>query len=154
MSNNQQGFDYENVVIESLKKAGVAGNIKTGAGASSTAADADFIVDGETYLLEVKSDLEAQMGGTSVRYNDGEFEIVSDAVDKNTASLIISLKPSASSSGSCTWSSSEFRLSAGFRPSIPITAKTSSGLATKSFRNSNPIGSTVAKSIKSLMSEA
>ena len=90
MSNNQQGFDYENVVIESLKKAGVAGNIKTGAGASSTAADADFIVDGETYLLEVKSDLEAQMGGTSVRYNDGEFEIVSDAVDKNTASLIIS----------------------------------------------------------------
>ena len=89
MSVNQQGFDYENVVIESLKKAGVAGDIQQGAGASAAAADADFIVDGKKYLLEVKSDLEAQMGGTSVRYSDGEFEIVSEAVDKSTAALII-----------------------------------------------------------------
>ena len=59
MSVNQQGFDYENVVIESLKKAGVAGDIQQGAGASAAAADADFIVDGKKYLLEVKSDLEA-----------------------------------------------------------------------------------------------
>ena len=89
MSVNQQGFDYENVVIESLKKAGVAGDIQQGAAAAAAAADADFIVDGKKYLLEVKSDLEAQMGGTSVRYSDGEFEIVSEAVDKSTAALII-----------------------------------------------------------------
>ena len=47
------------------------------------------MVDGNNYLLEVKKDADAQMGGTSVRYIDGEFEIVSDAVDDGTASLII-----------------------------------------------------------------
>ena len=43
----------------------------------------------ETYLLEVKKDADAQMGGTSVRYNDGQFEIVSDNVDEKTAALIV-----------------------------------------------------------------
>ena len=89
MSNNEQGFAYENTVIESLRSAGIAGEILEGAGASSSAADADFVVDGNNYLLEVKKDADAQMGGTSVRYDDGEFEIVSDSVDDGTASLII-----------------------------------------------------------------
>jgi hypothetical protein len=90
MSNNELGFAYENEVIEALKTAGIAGNITEGAGASATDADADFIVGGKRYLLEVKKDPDAQMGGTSVRYDNGDFEIVSDSVDDNTASLIIS----------------------------------------------------------------
>jgi hypothetical protein len=89
MSVNEQGFAYENVVIDALKFAGVAGNILEGAGASATGADADFVVDGNTYLLEVKKDADAQMGGTSVRYIDGKFEMVSDAVDPGTTDLII-----------------------------------------------------------------
>ena len=89
MSANEQGFAYENVVIDALKFAGVAGNILEGAGASATGADADFVVDGKTYLLEVKKDADAQMGGTSVRYIDGKFEMVSDAVDPDTSDLII-----------------------------------------------------------------
>jgi hypothetical protein len=96
MSVNEQGFAYENEVIEALKTAGIAGNITEGAGASATGADADFVVDGKRYLLEVKKDPDAQMGGTSVRYDNGEFEIVSDSVDQNTASLIIAaLSPKA-----------------------------------------------------------
>ena len=90
MSKNELGFAYENEVIEALKVAGIAGTITEGAGASASDADADFIVGGKRYLLEVKKDADAQMGGTSVRYNDGEFEIVSDSVDDNTAGLIMS----------------------------------------------------------------
>ena len=89
MSNNELGFAYENLVIDALKFAGVAGNILEGAGASATGADADFVVNGETYLLEVKKDADAQMGGTSVRYVDGKFEVVSDTVDSGTRDLII-----------------------------------------------------------------
>ncbi len=90
MSNNELGFAYENEVIEALKAAGVAGDIQEGAGASATLADADFFVGGKKYLLEVKQDSHAQMGGTSVRYDNGSFEMVSEAVDTNTADLIIS----------------------------------------------------------------
>ena len=90
MSKNELGFAYENEVIEALKIAGIAGNITEGAGASATGADADFVVGGKRYLLEVKKDADAQMGGTSVRYNNGEFEIVSESVDKSTTALIVS----------------------------------------------------------------
>lgn len=89
MSANVQGFAYETTVIEALRLAGIAGEIQEGAGASAAAADADFVVDGKRYLLEIKKDADAQMGGTSVRYNKGEFEIVSESVDASTASLII-----------------------------------------------------------------
>ncbi len=90
MSNNELGFAYENEVIEALKIAGIAGTITEGAGASATDADADFVVGGKRYLLEVKKDADAQMGGTSIRYDQGLFEVVSDSVDHGTATLIIS----------------------------------------------------------------
>ena len=89
MSNNEAGFAYENEIINSLKQAGLAGDILEGSGASATAADADFMLSGKKHLVEIKKDADAQMGGTSVRYDDGEFEIVSDSVDDSTASLII-----------------------------------------------------------------
>ena len=90
MSSNTEGFAYENLVVEALRENGVAGEINVGAGASAADADADFMVNGKRYLLEIKKDADAQMGGTSVRYDNGEFEIVSESVDKNTASLIMS----------------------------------------------------------------
>ncbi len=89
MSANTQGFLYEDTVIRSLKEAGIAGTVLEGAGASATGVDADFMVDGKRYLLEVKKDADAQMGGTSVRYIDGKFEVVSDTVDSGTTDLII-----------------------------------------------------------------
>lgn len=89
MSSSELGFAYESTIIESLKSAGIAGDILEGAGSSATGADADFMVGGKNYLLEVKKDADAQMGGTSVRYIDGEFEMVSDAVDRTTTRLIL-----------------------------------------------------------------
>ena len=89
MGNNVQGFEYENEVIEALKEAGCCGSITEGAGASASDADADFIVDGVRHLVEIKKDSFAQMGGTSARYINQEFEIASDAVDQDTQQMIV-----------------------------------------------------------------
>ena len=81
MSSNVEGFKYEQDVVDSLVAAGIAGTITEGAGASSADADADMVLFGQRHLVEVKKDLQAQMGGTSVRYVNGDFEPVGDAVD-------------------------------------------------------------------------
>ena len=89
MSNNIGGFEYENTVIDALVAAGVNGTITEGAGSSSADADADFIIGGKRYLIEVKKNSEAQMGGTSVKYIDSEFSFASDDVDETTREIII-----------------------------------------------------------------
>jgi hypothetical protein len=89
MGNNIEGFEYENTVIAALKQAGYCGSITEGAGASAADADADFQVGEARYLVEVKKDCGAQMGGTSARYIDGEFVIASEAVDADTQEMII-----------------------------------------------------------------
>jgi hypothetical protein len=89
MGNNIEGFEYENTVIAALKQAGICGTITEGAGASAADADADFQVNGVRYLVEVKKDAGAQMGGTSARYINGEFTMTSDAVDPDTQEMII-----------------------------------------------------------------
>jgi hypothetical protein len=91
---SQRGFDYEEEVISVLNSVGLAGNITSGAGASATAADADMNIDGNIQKIEVKLDSNAQMGGTSLRYNPltddptERFVIVSDTVDPDTVSLM------------------------------------------------------------------
>lgn len=91
MSSNIEGFKYEEEVVSTLVESGFAGNITEGAGASSAHADADIVVAGEKYLVEVKKDLYAQMGGTSIRYVNGSFEPVGVAVaDEETYQLILS----------------------------------------------------------------
>ena len=90
MSSNVEGFKYEQEVVDSLNAAGIAGNIKEGAGASSADADADMILFGQRHLVEVKKDLYAQMGGTSVRYVNGKFEPVGEAVDGDTFDIVAS----------------------------------------------------------------
>ena len=89
MSSNVEGFEYENTVIGALKAAGYCGNITEGAGASAAAADADLKIGDDCYLIEVKKDAGAQMGGTSVRYIGGEFEVASDALEQDTVEMIV-----------------------------------------------------------------
>jgi len=89
MSSNIEGFEYENTVIKALKDAGYCGNITEGAGASAAAADADLRIGDDCYLVEVKKDAGAQMGGTSVRYINGEFEVASDALEQDTVEMIV-----------------------------------------------------------------
>ena len=88
MSCNVEGFDYENKVISAIRQAGCAGKITEGAGASSIGADADIVIGDENYLIEVKKDSGAQMGGTSIRYIDGTFEIASDSFEQDTFEMI------------------------------------------------------------------
>tara|TARA_A200000159_G_scaffold86781_1_gene80355 strand:- start:58 stop:774 length:717 start_codon:yes stop_codon:yes gene_type:complete len=89
MGNNVEGFEYENTVIAALVESGYCGEIKTGAGASAADADADMFLGNARYLIEVKKDMGAQMGGTSVRYVDGQFTVASDAVDTDTQQMIV-----------------------------------------------------------------
>jgi len=89
MGNNIEGFEYENTVISALIESGYCGDIKQGAGSSAADADADILLANTRYLVEVKKDSGAQMGGTSVRYVDGAFTVASDAVDKDTQQMII-----------------------------------------------------------------
>lgn len=78
MSINTKGFEYEQKVINAIAKAGLAGNITTAAGCSSAHGDADFKLEGETHLVEVKLNKKAQMGGSSIRYQKGSesFELL------------------------------------------------------------------------------
>ena len=88
MSSNVEGFKYEKEVISTLIESGLAGNITEGAGASSADADADIYINGEYHLVEVKKDLYAQMGGTSVRYSGDSFEPVGKAVEGDTFEIV------------------------------------------------------------------
>ena len=74
------------LVLLLVTKAGAAAGL---AGASATGADADFFVGGKKYLLEVKKDADAQMGGTSVRYKEGSFEMVNE--EQKTKRPIVTL---------------------------------------------------------------
>jgi len=71
MSVNTNGFEYEQKVIDAIAEAGITGNISKAAGASSAHGDADFKLGNTTHLVEVKLDKNAQMGGSSVRYQKG-----------------------------------------------------------------------------------
>lgn len=70
------GFEYEGTVIKAIKRAGLIGNIKSGAGASAAAADADIKINDQIYNIEVKLDRNAQMGGSSVRFGPGGISLV------------------------------------------------------------------------------
>lgn len=69
MSISQGGFDYEKEVIDNIREAGSTGVILEGAGNNHSRPDADFKVLNEIYNLEIKMNDGAQMGGTSVLYD-------------------------------------------------------------------------------------
>ncbi len=83
MGNNIGGFEYEQKVVDTLVSAGFSGKITESAGASSTGSDADIIVNGKPYLVEVKQTSKAQMGGTSLGF-DGSFRTIGDSVSTET----------------------------------------------------------------------
>mgnify|MGYP003115289060 CR=1 FL=1 len=89
MSNNTGGFEYEQKVLDCLKRSKISGDILSSAGSDSKNPDADFVVGGENYLLEIKKDDSAQMGGTSVKYSNGKFTLVSEHVDSLTQSALM-----------------------------------------------------------------
>lgn len=87
------GFEYENKVINALMAAKAAGNIKKGAGANAAAADADMNIFGKIFDVEVKLNRNAQMGGSSVRYNkSGGIDLVSPLEEDTEAILVDAVK--------------------------------------------------------------
>jgi hypothetical protein len=83
------GFAYETTVIKALRQAKATGNITKGAGASAAAADADMNIFGNIFDVEIKLNKNAQMGGSSVRYNKaGGINLVKQ-LEEDTESLLI-----------------------------------------------------------------
>jgi hypothetical protein len=60
---------YEKNVLKSIETAGAQGNIKSIAGSNKHMADADIKINDVIYLVEVKMDSHAQMGGGSVGWS-------------------------------------------------------------------------------------
>lgn len=91
MAFNQKGFDYEKKVIACLKQAQINGNISEPAGSSSHGPDADFMISGGLYNLEIKLDSNAQMGGTSVDITGehGGYKIHSPVDDSGLEKAIL-----------------------------------------------------------------
>lgn len=75
MSNNENGFAYENQVIKCLQEAKISGNIAEAAGSSSVGVDADMLLGNALYNLEIKLNTNAQMGGTSVKFDLGTRDL-------------------------------------------------------------------------------
>jgi hypothetical protein len=86
---NLPGHNYENQVIKALKKARIAGNIKSGGGSSALAADADMNIYGDIFNIEVKLNPRAQMGGSSVRYSKGGEISLAKPLEPDTDALLI-----------------------------------------------------------------
>jgi hypothetical protein len=87
------GFEYEQKVIRCLIEQKINGNITSGAGSSAAKADADMKIGNKLHKLEIKMNMKAQMGGTSISYqpdNEAEkrFFVVSDTLEKELISKI------------------------------------------------------------------
>ncbi len=89
MGNNIGGFDYEKRVVDALVHSGYSGEITEPAGASSTGADADMMIQGKRYFVEIKQDAKAQMGGTSLSYGEEGFGLIGSSVATDTTSAIL-----------------------------------------------------------------
>lgn len=80
--------EYEQLVLNTLQKTEIAGMIKESAGSDSSTQDGDFVVGGKRYFLEIKKDSDAQMGGTSARYDSGRFELVKDIKNEKLENIM------------------------------------------------------------------
>jgi len=83
---------YEQRVVDSLKETGIIGSMKV-AHADATGPDAEFIVDGQAFFLEIKLNSKAQMGDTAVRYyparSDNKFMLAKpDALDEAAQAVV------------------------------------------------------------------
>jgi len=89
MGNNTGGYDYEKRVVEALVHSGYSGEITEPAGASSVGADADMVIQGRRYFVEIKQDANAQMGGTSLSYDEEGFGFIGSNVATDTAAAVL-----------------------------------------------------------------
>lgn len=83
------GFAYEPKVLAAIAKAGLTGLIKTGAGASAAAADADMKINGQILKIEVKLARNAQMGGSSIRVNEQGSVSLAKSISKEVDKLLV-----------------------------------------------------------------
>lgn len=96
MGNNKNGFQYENNIINCLKNVKVNGLIIENAGASAHAADADMRINNKIYNIEIKLNSNAQMGGTSVKFENNKFIFNPKKFDDDLSDIIErSLNPHA-----------------------------------------------------------
>lgn len=84
--------DYEQRVIDSLDETGILGSMEV-AHADATGPDAEFVIDGKPFFLEIKLNSKAQMGDTAVRYyparSEGRFELAKpDALDDEAKTVV------------------------------------------------------------------
>lgn len=82
------GLAYETTVLRAIKRAKMQGNIKQGAGYDNISADADISIDGKIFNVEVKLDKNAQMGGSSVRFDSKGVNLVKP-MEKGTNDVLI-----------------------------------------------------------------
>tara|TARA_R110000744_G_scaffold362673_2_gene470777 strand:+ start:600 stop:2084 length:1485 start_codon:yes stop_codon:yes gene_type:complete len=73
---------YEQLVVDALEKEGIQGSMPE-AHADATGPDAEFVIDGEPYYLEIKLNTKAQMGDKAVGYSPktGKFTLNKKAYD-------------------------------------------------------------------------
>lgn len=82
------GFEYESTVLNSIKKAGLTGNITQGAGSDKNSADADIKIGGRVYPVEVKMNKNAQMGGSSLKFTNGKVSFTKP-IDPEVDALLL-----------------------------------------------------------------
>ena len=73
---------YEQLVVDALEKEGIQGSMPE-AHADATGPDAEFVIDGEPYYLEIKLNTKAQMGDKAVGYSPktGKFTLSKEAYE-------------------------------------------------------------------------
>ena len=73
---------YEQLVVDALETEGIQGSMPE-AHADATGPDAEFVIDGEPYYLEIKLNTKAQMGDKAVGYSPktGKFTLSKKAYD-------------------------------------------------------------------------
>jgi len=85
------GHEYENKIISSLKEAKISGNILEGAGSKASSADADMNIFGKIFNVEVKLNSDAQMGGSSIRFDESKGFSLATTLDKNVEELLLTI---------------------------------------------------------------
>tara|TARA_R110000782_G_scaffold137156_1_gene229646 strand:- start:25 stop:1347 length:1323 start_codon:yes stop_codon:yes gene_type:complete len=83
---------YEQRVVDALAATGIQGSMAV-AHADATGPDAEFVIEGQPYFLEIKLNSRAQMGDTAVRYypnrSDGRFELAKpQALDEAAKEIV------------------------------------------------------------------
>lgn len=81
IESGEGGAAYELQVFNAIKRGGAAGAMIAPAGFDANLPDADITINGNVYNVEVKMNGNAQMGGGSVGWKNGEFFAAGNDID-------------------------------------------------------------------------